>query len=285
MSDDSAGRERTDEMVEKIGAMLKESHATNARTERTERIKIGIQVAQFIVVGIVGTAITFYADRIKSEQERHNQDIAAGLKEDETKAAKAKVILEFIPALSDPQDKMKPKIALQAIEKFIDLDFAQKITVLVNTPALNEGLARIQDERLAKIEPVPAAPKADTAAKPADAPSAVATAAPDAGWVYLGNYDPSHADNPWQTQYFVLQGQEREPAKLPEPKALERQTIHVSDMIGMSNLRSDMPRNGVRLEQASVLRHVKTKEMLKVLQVEAVPGTKLYWARVTINGA
>jgi hypothetical protein len=83
----------------------------------------------------------------------------------------------------------------------------------------------------------------------------------------------------------VLQGQEKEPGKLPEPKMLERQTIHVSDNIGMSNLRSDMPRNGVRLEQASVLRHVKSKELLKVLQVEAVPGTKLYWARVTINAA
>jgi hypothetical protein len=236
-------------------------------------------------VGIVGTAITFYADRIKSEQERHNQEIATSLKEDETKAAKAKVILEFIPALSDPQDKMKPKIALQAIEKFIDLDFAQKITVLVNTPALNEGLARIQDERLAKIEPVPAAAKIDMAAKMADAPATPLDKALEGGWVYLGNYDPSHPENPWQTQYFVLQGQEKEPGKLPEPKMLERQTIHVSDNIGMSNLRSDMPRNGVRLEQASVLRHVKSKELLKVLQVEAVPGTKLYWARVTINAA
>jgi hypothetical protein len=53
----------------------------------------------------------------------------------------------------------------------------------------------------------------------------------------------------------------------------------------MSNLRSDMPRNGVRLEQAVVLRHVKSNEMLKVVQVEAVLGTKLYWARVTPNGA
>jgi hypothetical protein len=278
MPDDIAGRERSDELVEKIGAMLKASNATN---ERTERIKIGIQVAQLVLVGIVGTAITFYADRIKSEQERHNQEIAASLKEDETKAAKAKVILEFIPALSDPQDKMKPKIALQAIEKFIDLDFAQKITVLVNTPALNEGLARIQDERLAKIEPVPAAAKTDTAAKTADAPAATSDKAPEAGWVYLGNYDPSHEENPWQTQYFVV---DKEP-KFPDPKMLAGKTVHVSDNIGMSNLRSDMPRNGVRLEQASVLRHVKSKEMLKVLQVEAVPGTKLYWARVTVSGA
>ena len=56
--------------------------------------------------------ITFYADRIKSEQERHNQEIGKrGLERKMKKAAKAKVILEFIPALSDPQDKMKPKIA------------------------------------------------------------------------------------------------------------------------------------------------------------------------------
>ena len=87
MPDDIAGRERSDELVEKIGAMLKASNATN---ERTERIKIGIQVVQLVLVGVVGTAITFYADRIKSEQERHNQEIAASLKEDETKAAKAK---------------------------------------------------------------------------------------------------------------------------------------------------------------------------------------------------
>lgn len=280
MPDDIAGRERSDELVEKIGAMLKASNATN---ERTERIKIGIQVAQLVLVGVVGTAITFYADRIKSEQERHNQEIAASLKEDETKAAKAKVILEFIPALSDPQDRMKPKIALQAIEKFIDLDFAQKITVLVNTPALNEGLARIQDERLAKIEPVPAAAKVDTAAKTPDAAATTSDKAVEEGWVYLGNYDPSQEGNPWQTQYFVLQDQEA--GKFPAPKTLENQSVHVSDNIGMSNLRSDMPRNGVRLEQASVLRHVKSKEMLKVLRVEAVPGTKLYWARVTVTGA
>ncbi|HSS87301.1 MAG TPA: hypothetical protein VLL30_26435 [Reyranella sp.] len=276
MPDGDTARERTDELVEKIGAMLKESHATN---ERTEKIKIGIQIAQFIFVGIVGTAITFYADRIKSEQERHNQEIARSLQEDETKAAKAKVILEFIPALSDPQDKMKPKIALQAIEKFIDIDFAQKITVLVNTPAIKEGFVQIQDERQAKIEPVPGA------AKTADATAATPDKAQEAGWVYLGNYDPANGEKPWQTQYFVVQGQEKEPNKFPDPKMLAGKTVHVTDSIGMSNLRSDMPRNGVRLEQAVVLRHVKSNEMLKVVQVEAVLGTKLYWARVTPNGA
>jgi hypothetical protein len=269
MSDEKAGRDRADELVEKFGAMLKESHATN---ERTEKIKIGIQIAQFVLVGLVGTAITFYADRIKSEQERHNQEIAASLKEDETKAAKAKVILEFIPALSDPQDRMKPKIALQAIEKFIDIDFAQKITLLVNTPAIREGFVQIQDEQQAKIEPVSAAAKT---------PDATASDKAEDGWVYLGNYDTSRGENPWQTQYFVVQGQEA--GKLPAPKELEKATVHVSDSVGMSNLRSDMPRNGVRLEQASVIRHVKSNEKLSVVRVEAVPGTKLYWASVRIN--
>src|SRR5262249_50220193 len=106
----------------------------------------------------------------------------------------------------------------------------------------------------------------------------------EGGWVYLGHYDPAYASKPWQTQYFVLDGQEKDGDGLPAPEDLAKGTaIHVARAIGEANLRSNRPQNGAKLDQSSVVRHVKVRDLLVIDRVEPVAGTKLYWAYVTLK--
>lgn len=268
MTIDTQSQEQADYLAEKLGSLLKE---LRARSSWMDKISIGLQVMQFVVVSVVGTAVTWYADKIKTQQEAHNETITQQLREEENRAAKAKVVLEFMPALADPTDKLRPKIALKAIETFIDLGFANQLTGMVATPALKEGLVVIQDQRQAQVEPVaqPATPDA----KPQES-----------GWVYLGNYDPVFRDKPWQTQYFVVHGQETDSDTLPTPDELAKgKIIHVSQAVAEANLRNTRPQNGVKLDQNSVIRHVGVKDLLTLDHVEPVAGTKLYWGHVTMN--
>ena len=200
---------------------------------------------------------------------------------------------------------MLPRMcALQAGEKLLEMDFDDDpwLVTLDNTwdvslmKEAQEG-TRI-GERLAKIEPVPAAPR--PIRRSPRCTFAAAAAAPEAGWRYHGRHvrvelrlrNCAHREARIRSTSWMRSRHVHFERKMPRnsgqtPGAQSARTPDHSRFgcDRMSNLRSDMPRNGVRLEQASVLRHVKTREMLKVLQVEAVPGTKLYWARVTINGA
>ncbi len=225
-----------------------------------------LQWAQFAVTGIVATILAAYGliiqqhqqtqDELLKEQQQHVQ-------EQETQASKAKVILDFMPALADSQDAPKAKIALQAIEKFIDIDFAKNVTLIVNSPALKEGLTSIQDTIQAKLVPVPT-----TAV--AAAPAAQVT-----GWVYLGNY----TSGAWTSRYFNNENQAG--LQTPQELAAGKPTIGVRAETGAVNLRPQPPSSGTRLTPTAVVSEIRARDKLKIQEVQAVPGTTFWWAHVT----
>jgi len=257
---DKDRQEEADYMAEKLADLLKESRSLS---DRRENRAFYLQVAQFVVTGIVATILAAYGTIIQQHQERQDElakQAQQTLQQEEAQTTKAKVILDFMPALADTQDASKAKIALQAIEKFIDIDFAKNVTVIINTPALKEGLAGIQDNLQAQLQPV-SAPAAGGAQK--------------TGWVYLGNY----VNSAWAPRYFTGSGQ----SDLPSPLDLVagKSTISVKAEIGAANLRSQPPSSGTRLTATSVLAQVHTNEKLKVDDVQPVPGTTFWWAHVT----
>ncbi len=259
MALDKERQEEADYLAAKLAEMMKDQ-----RSPGDNRI-FYLQVAQFVVTGIVATILAAYGMIIQQHQQAQDalmKEAQQHVQEQETQAAKAKVVLDFMPALADNQDVPKAKIALQAIEKFIDIDFAHNITVIVNTPALKEGLASIQDTMQAKLEPVSAPPSGPAPAQ-------------RAGWVYLGDYSGSG----WTSRYFSISG--KPDLASPQELAAGKPEIGVRADVGAANLRSQPPTSGTRLNISSVLGQVRGGEKWRVDEVQPVPGTSFWWAHVT----
>ena len=257
MADEAKSEDQVTQIAEKVATVLKDRIA---ETPRSEKIKIGLQVAQFLVVSIVGTLLSFYVERIKAQQEDHNAAVTRQFKELETKALQAKVIQDFMNALVDASDHKRPVIALRAIEMFVSKDFALDVGKVINSDAAVERLDQIQ----AQVQPV--------------AP-AVAAPPEKQGWVYLGSYRVTGGGAAaWETRYFDFP-KDKSPADIEKEKI----KIRVLGTAKAANLRSLPPTSDGRLTANTVIRQVSPSDTMKVVDVEPVPNTSFHWAKVELN--
>ena len=246
MAEEKKPEDHVSMIAEGVASLL-----TEQKLPLSEKIKIGLQAANFLTVGIVGIVLSFYANGIKEQQEKQN-----------TQSVQAKVILDFMGPLLDASDRKKPQIALHAIETFINPKFSNEIAIIVNSEAGNERLDQLQSK-----------PVTVDGADPASAGSAKGR-----GWIYLGSWRADTGNPVWETRYFNFP-RDKSPADIGR----EKPELKVLDSVLGANLRSEAPTNGHWLDGKTVIGRVKVGDVAKVLEVEPVPNTRFYWAKVEVK--
>ena len=231
-----------------------------------EKLKIGIQLAQFIVVGVIGTCVALYGERIKEDNaaaarrsQEQNDKVLQVLRETETKTTQAKVVQEILNFLFDTKDEAKPKAAVLIIRRFIDAEFALQIAELVSTPGTKAAADQIIQAEAAK--PVPSI--------------LIATTPPGGrkqGWVYLGRFEGD-----WKTKYFEFPSD-----KTPDDLVRDKTVIWVKPQIGAANLRKEPMRAQDPDSSKNVVGVVRHADRLQIDQVEPRLGTSNMWAHVSV---
>jgi hypothetical protein len=248
---DQQRKEEADYLADKLSAVVAEARSG---ASSSDKIKIGLQVAQFLVVGVIGTGIAVYAEGIKEQNEKANLAFETALKQTESRTTQAKVVQDIMPFLFDSKDETKPKAAILIISRFIDDDFALKIAALVNNDGARSAADQIQAEpQVVKVTVPLAAPE-------------------KSGWVYLGRYDGD-----WKSQYFEFPN-----GKSPDELVKDKVVITLKDKILSANLRKEPMRQQEAGSNQSVIGTVKPSDRLQINRVEPRYGTTFMWAFVSI---
>ena len=248
---DSQGHEEADYLANKLSTVIAEARS---KPSMADKIRIGLQVAQFIVVGVIGTGVAWYGEQIKAQNQLANDKVVSALKETETRATQARVVEEIVNLLFDTKDETKPKAAVLIIKQFIDPAFALQIAELVPSQGTRAAADQILQSEAARA--IPVAVEASANAK--------------SGWVYLGRYDGE-----WTTQLFDFPRD-----KGPDDLSREKSIIKVKPSVGSVTLRKEPMRADDPSSSHSIIGAVKPSDSVQIDRVEPRLGSSFMWAFV-----
>jgi hypothetical protein len=245
---DPQRHEEADYLADKLATVIAEARS---KPSTSDKIRIGLQVAQFIVVGVIGTGVAWYGEQIKEQNQLANEKVISALKETETRATQAKVVQEIVSLLFDTKDETKPKAAVLIIKQFIDPAFALQIAELVPSQGTKAAADQILQSEAAKAIPI-------------------AAANAKAGWVYLGRYEGE-----WKTQLFDFPRE-----KSPDDLSREKSIIKVKSSVGRVTLRNEPMRADDPSSSQSIIGAVKISDRVQIDRVEPRLGSSFMWGFV-----
>jgi hypothetical protein len=108
MAIDQARHQESDYLVEQLGTLLKEPRPPN----KLELWNFFLQVAQIVIVGIIGILLKYHADTQDAALKEQQLQSDVSIKERQLKNDQMKLVLEFLDPLTSKDNPLKSQIAI-----------------------------------------------------------------------------------------------------------------------------------------------------------------------------